>query len=424
MNNLKIKLILSFNFITLISVYIFCLYIDIFYPFTVYLFCLFVLAFLFSSRLYICSLFNLNILFNIALNRFYLYKYGSPYYMGGSDDLRSFEVPAQQLINGFGKAMNSFEVIISIIINNPTSSNIGYIFIVAFFMKIGDYIDSYYTIVPIFFNSFILSIISLINKEISLKYFKFSLHRSYTIMIITAIFPLIVFMNSHVFRDTLFNLTLILSIYITVIQVRLKLLWIFSILFSICFLRIEYLPLILFNLFILPQYLDFSIKYYKSFKMKLLYIIIFIFSLFTILILYKYNIIEYVILRIQYYDKIRSELSGKFSNYIFKLPMYLRIPSKFIFLLINPTPSYGSVEQSYIGTGTLIQLFFTPVTFIGIYLGLANKNYIAFVFVLLFLMIGFISVDSRHKTFLLIIGIPLTYYGYDYLKSQYKFTLK
>lgn len=411
------------NCVATLCVYIFCSLINNFYPFFIYISLLLVLLVFFTSRYHLLSIFNFNIIFNIVLNRFYLYKYGLPYYMGGSDDLRSFEIPAEQLINGFGRAMDSFDVIVSVILTNPTYSNIGYIFVVAFFMKLGQLIDSYYTIVPIFFNSFVLVIISLVSKDISIKYFRFTKKRANLIMVLTATFPLIVFMNSHVFRDTLFNLFLILSIYITLIPVRIKWLWILFVLFGISFLRIEYLPIILFNILILPKYLLFLKINTQNHKPFILHLILYFVSICLFSLAMKFGTIDYIFNRIQYYDEIRSELSGRFSNYIFKLPIYLRVPAKFLFLIVNPTPSYGSIEQSYIGTGTLIQLVFTPLTFIGVFLGLKNKNYISYVFIILFLMIGFVSVDSRHKTFLIILGIPLTFYGIDYIKTKIKFSI-
>lgn len=342
--------------------------------------------------------FSINIIFNLILNRIYIYEYGEPYFMGGSDDKWSFEFKAANWVTEFG--LNPIDYISQGFFQ---SNSVLYVYIVSLFMKSSNFLGNYYTILPIFFNSFILVQIGKKIYEIAILHYGLSNKNAKSVTLIFMLFPLVMFMNSHVFRDTLVNY-LIISIFHAILVTKSKFNFIKISLFLglIFLLRVEYT--LLFLVILLLNSLN---KIESKLALKSIY-----FSLSIIIsafVLFNFNIINYFLGEMEMYDNLRVNVGSPLLGKIFSLPIYLRIPAKFIFLLLNPAPSFGTLEQTFIGLGTIIQFVLTPFTFYGIYLMFKKKDILAITFIVMFFMIGLISVDSKHKYSLIMLGIIPTY---------------
>src|SRR5690606_22028225 len=131
---------------------------------------------------------------------------------------------------------------------------------------------------------------------------------------------------------------------------------------------------------------------------------------------YNYPIIDYFMYEMERYDDFRVNVGSPILQKLFALPFYLRIPLKFIFLLLNPSPSLANLYQFFIVLGTILQFLFTPFTALGIISLSKRKDIISITFILMFLMIVLVSVDSKHKVSLIMLGVIPTYYGLLKLK--------
>lgn len=375
-------------------------------------FCFFYLVILFNKNLRSLRLtiFLINILFNLILNRIYIFEYGEPYFMGGSDDKISFEETAMFMLEEYSLNLVDF-ISNGFIFHN----SILYVYVVALLMKIGELFDGYYTIVPIFLNSFILTLTAA--KFYKICHLKFNLTqiKSTKLTYVFAFFPLVMFMNSHVFRDTLVNYLIISMISIVLFKSSFTGLKILLLLLIMFFLRIEYVAV--FASLLLSRYI-FLCASRQNLIIKLAGMLSIVFGVTYLLFEYSY-ILSYTLENIEMYDRIRIEKGNPLVQKIFSLPPALRIPAKFVFLLLNPSPSFGTIEQMFIGFGTIIQVLVTPWVFYGVYLRLKQKDFIALLFVIMFLVIGLVSVDAKHKYTLIMLGVLPTYFAFQKLKLKF-----
>jgi hypothetical protein len=371
----------------------------------------FVIAFGLKSKEFSFLLFPFcgNILFNIVLNRIYMFEYGEPYFMGGSDDKWSFEymsslVLEQRLLFDVNALLDG--------LNHHNS--ILYVHIVAFFMKIADSIDRYYTIIPVFVNSFILTLTGARLYKIANKHYMLDIASSKKMTILFLCFPLIVFFSSHVFRDTLVNFIIISIFYYLLFNRRwFKYLKILVCLGALVFLRIEYVAF--FGIVVALYILNKSISSKKVLRNVYLTLGVII----AVIMIRNIALIDYFLGEIEMYDNFRVKHGSPTLERIFGLPIYLRVPAKFVFLLLNPSPSFGTIEQGFLGLGTVIQFFLTPFTFYGVIKEVRKRDILSITFLLMFLMIGIVSVDAKHKFSLVMLGIIPTYLALQKVKILY-----
>ena len=396
--------------ITFLSVLSFSVILNNIIIFAFFLSLFFVIALRFNyskQKNILLTIFCINILFNILLNRIYVFEYGEPYFMGGSDDKIAYEDIASWMLNEYG--LKPFEFISNGLIFH---NSILYVYIVAIFMEISNFFGAYYTIIPVFFNSFILVFTANKFFTIAKEYYNLNSKESRKITLWFVFFPLVIFMNSHVFRDTIVNFLIINLIFLLIFKNKIKWLKIIFIIFLMALLRIEYA--IFFTLISIVSLISAFLK--TNGKIKFFYYSIFV--CFILILLLNASFFTYLQSEMEKYDLVRVNKGSTLIASLFSLPLYLRIPAKFLFLLVNPTPSFGTIEQTFLGLGTIIQFLFTPITFYAVSRQLFSKNIIPVTFVLMFLMIGLISVDAKHKYSLIMLGVIPTFIALKSIKFK------
>lgn len=127
--------------------------------------------------------------------------YGSPYYIGGSDDLK-FENEGRIIINS--GIYNPSKIIKTGIIGRWHNAPF-YSLLIAFLIKISEIFGGYSTFLPRIMNVYFLLWVCMILEYLLKKYANFTDKKIYISIALFALTPNIQYINSHVFRDT-FNL--------------------------------------------------------------------------------------------------------------------------------------------------------------------------------------------------------------------------
>ena len=153
------------------------------------------LAIYIVSSIFIGILFEANVL-----------SYGTPYYLGDSDDLQ-IELRAQECLDaGVFSPSSILQVIGSH--NSP-----GYVSYIEILMIISNMFDGYTTYIPRIINIYFLIWICLLLRYFFKKYTNMSDNATLYSWAIFALTPNILYINAHVFRDTLNLLQILMAIW-------------------------------------------------------------------------------------------------------------------------------------------------------------------------------------------------------------------
>lgn len=160
------------------------------------------------AKLYLI-IFVISILFVFLVYLANQMNYGSPYYIGGSDDLM-FEQQGLDVHNA--KLYNPSRLLESDIIPRWHNSSFFVIYI-AILIKFSNIFDGYTTFLPLIINVYFLIWATMLFEYFIKKYANFSDLKANISIAVFALTPNIQYINSHVFRDTLNLLQILLIVY-------------------------------------------------------------------------------------------------------------------------------------------------------------------------------------------------------------------
>lgn len=152
--------------------------------------------------IYVVSLIFIGMLFEANVM-----SYGAPYYLGNSDDLQ-IELRARECIGaGVLKPSSILQVIGAH--NSP-----GYVSYIASLMMISNAFDGYTTYIPRIINIFFLIWICLLLRYFLMRYTEMSDNAILYSIAIFGLTPNILYINAHVFRDSLNLLQILMAIWL------------------------------------------------------------------------------------------------------------------------------------------------------------------------------------------------------------------
>lgn len=283
----------------------------------------------------------------------------------------------------------------------------GYVYLLAIFRGFANIFGEYSTIIPRIFNVFVLNLIALYSTKIfgilnNGRDIKISKYVFYTI----ALFPSLIFISVHVFRDIIIGFCIIHIFYFTIkykvkfrvaIIVVAELFVLFTLRKSTFLLILALIPFILIN----PK----KWKYYLPFL--LIGGVVLIMNYFAGAISLSERLVEG-------YSNLNSERMGSIGNHIFSLPIYLGFIPRISFLIFSPVPSLFPFYQFFLSISTYFQIIFVPFLFWGIFNEKIDSR-LKIVFLFFFLGVALTSASFRHTSMYLPIGIIL-------VMSQFKNT--
>jgi hypothetical protein len=325
--------------------------------------------------------------------------YGTPFFNGGSDD-KNFETIG--IILAQNKIFDINTAIQSNFLGSITDSTL-YIVFLSYVYEFSEYFGEYSTLIPRYINVYfhllnILMLVSLL-KKISF----FSGRKLVFFAIFYGLFPQILYINSHIFRDTmnLFLLILLLSIVNSIKSF--DFLFLFKLLSSITlsyFIYFTRSSSIYFAIG-LVSILIINLKIKKTFYKYLLLstILVFIFLFFNIDFLLNY---------ITYYSTYNASIVGSgLSRFIFLQPLFpIGLILRTGFAFITPFPNFFLLFRN---TEQYLYDFLIALTFIGVILqiiylpflfrSLNILNWLTQSFLFLFLIVISTTFTFRHLVF-------------------------
>ncbi len=136
--------------------------------------------------------------------------YGSPYYIGGSDDI-NFENEGRLIINS--GMISPSKILESGIIGKWHNATFYSVYI-SILIKISDYLGGYSTFLPRILNIYFLIWCCILLEYLLKKYANFTTQNTYISIALFSLTPNVQYINSHVFRDTFNLLQILLIIYL------------------------------------------------------------------------------------------------------------------------------------------------------------------------------------------------------------------
>ena len=140
--------------------------------------------------------YSLAVISTLLLFCLYNTRHGSPYQAGGSDDL-SYEIDA-----AFTASTTSFWQFEAKSVSHEISLHNSplYILLLSYFHRCAHYIDGFHTLIPRFFNSFILGLLSVVILKLSLK-LTGSIFYSLYAALVSCCSPIMLYITGHTCRD-------------------------------------------------------------------------------------------------------------------------------------------------------------------------------------------------------------------------------
>jgi len=326
--------------------------------------------------------------------------YGSPYYLGGSDDLK-FEQWGYLVYES--NIYNPRKLIEFNVLDKYHNSPFFPIYI-ARIIQFSKLFDGYTTFIPRIMNAYYLVWICLIVQYFLKKYTYLSKKSIYYSLAFFSLMPNIQYINSHVFRDT-FNLLQVLWIVLLIDIILTKKNYLMKI---ICFIL---LPLSLYTTYyvrvnsLLFVGIAVLLILKTRFKIKLIYFIVI-----SLVLLLCTDLLD--IFKIEYYIKTYSQylshLAGDgLSKYVFNTPLLpFGIFLRALYALISPFPNFFGlfqdnskllldVLQCMINIGVVIQILALPFLLKRIF----NFDWLTLIFLSWFLAISVSTFTFRHFQF-------------------------
>jgi hypothetical protein len=401
-------------------------------PVVLIAYCVFgVIGFLVSSRWGTVEartfliVYSCNVLFVVALYLIYLQRYGSPYYIGGSDDL-GFEMAAKEIASRLGPFQYS-QIRGNIV--SPTYNSVGYIYLLSLLYRASELFGGFHTLVPRLLNSLVLSLLSVLVLRFATIRLQLKRSISFKVGLAVGLMPVMMFIAAHTFRDIIVAFLIFALIYAwssyasSGTKFRLALL----IGTPLCILALwetrSFSAIAASGLVLIVWYENLR-SHVKAESM----------AVFSFLVLAGAGVVAFVIGSNQWgwftnrmgiyhgsYTSYRIGLSPGLARYVFASPEPLSSFMRVIYLSVYPFPNFTpQVERLLVSLGTTVQMFFLPFLGIGLWRLAKEKRALPIWigFLGLFIGVALLSFSARQISMYYPFGVLVVGYGYEYYRKQ------
>ncbi len=334
-----------------------------------------------------------------------LNAFGSPYYLGGSDDL-SFELKGKNAeYSGVYDPAQLLGTVLSQNDNAPFFS--VYLAVIIGFSKL---FGGYTTFLPRIANIFFLIWIMAILKRLMVRYFEVSQKNALISLLIFGLTPNIQYLNSHVFRDTFNLFQVMLLVFLVLELIRntniLKRIVCIVLLFIVTY--VTYFTRqnsILFSLMILFAYWFSYLR--KRGRISLFFGLVFFILLSAIVMVFIIKFSNIGFFLSFYSDYLAEGTSNSLSSVVFNRPLFpVGIILRFIYGLFTPFPNIFVLFENnnyllydiirlLIYTGVMVQILFIPF----VMKQLIKMDTVALSFLLSYIIVITTTFSFRHVLF-------------------------
>jgi len=356
----------------------------------------------------------------VVLYWIYIARYGSPYYIGGSDDF-AYELWAEDVVRKLG--IFEYGNIRGVVVN-PWHNSVGYVYLLSLLYRLGELFDGFHTMIPRLFNGMCLGLLSVFSYRLAMR-LRFERWRSVTIALFSGLLPIMVYNAIHTFRDVFIALILIIGVYLWTPRQdfsysgssRLKR-WTVTILLALVVSEIRYYHSLV--ILIVAFVGDIFARERKpSNRLQTLYAFAAI-VLATIVLFALRNDILGIFEQLndsqEGYTAYRIGLSQGLGAYVFATPPPLGYILRIGYALISPLPTLSfQVERLLLSLGTLFQYFFLPFLALGFLWAIRQRSLWPLFtgFTLLFLGMALFTFAERHIVPFMPLAVILVALGYE-----------
>ena len=353
----------------------------------------------------------LGVIFCYILYFHYMQKFGVdfPYYIGGSDDLE-YENNARIFASNF--SLSQYSEIRGGIVPSYHNSP-GYIYILALFIRFGDWVSEYHTQIPRIINVFFLTILSIVSYKFASKRLLLSWRQSNIVAYAVGLSPLMVYVSSHIFRDTLVSLLMFSSIYLSFSKIN-----ILRLLAIVCFILLAS-QLRIFSAFLIL----FFVILIKTLCIKdrvLLRTIFFFIIVISSVFMVQFGVLDRLVESSNHYTQYRIGLSSGFAEKIFSIPFPVSLPVRALYYVVTPVPVLSmDAPKILLSIGVFIQLLMFPILCMALFLGVRNRHteipmfITVVVFLCLWLGLSITTFSIRHMSMFYPFAILIVFYGLE-----------
>lgn len=339
-----------------------------------------------SINLFLLS-YGLVSFFSVVLYYIYNHRYGLPYFIGGSDDL-SYELDAI-LVSKFSFLYNADTI--KWLIEKPFHNSTGYIYIVSLLVALGDSLGGYDTLIPRIFNGAALGLTAVLVSRVAIL---MRVNDRWSIIsgVWVIIFPIMFYSASHLFREAITGLILMLMLYhsLKICSFSDKKYNYFLLFHSVIpcililvMLEFRYLYVIPMTMMLLTSWavVVLPINKIRAFHLALIgplvALLILVINELGVFI-QGYGVIEV------YADELSSGDRGGvdgLSLLLFNLPEPYQSVARFIYALITPLPVPNiDLERNLLGIGALVQFYYSTFVILGLKLMWRDPRYLPVLF--------------------------------------------
>lgn len=292
----------------------------------------------------------------------------------------------------------------------------GYVYLVILFRWFGEFFDGYNTLVPRFFNVYLLVLCAGLSVEILKKIYNGSVGR--VVIYIITLFPVMIYTSVHVFRDIL--VALLILIYINnflsirfIINNKRSIGPTFR---NLLFIAISLALLLTLRTSVVIMLVLLSvIAFLPKKQLKLLSLIVAPLAL--IIFFNNFNDEAQEIVRLSKgYDELNTSRFGFIGSQVFELPKWIGFLPRMSYLILTPVPSFSSFHQFFTSISAIFQVLFLPSLIAAVF----NKGIdsaLKVFFLGMFFAVAMSTATFRHVVMYIPLGIMLVFLQLQYVES-------
>lgn len=362
----------------------------------------------------------------IVLYVIYSGRYGTPYFAGGSDDLK-YELNAKDAASSLG-IFDYFSIRGRVV--KQTHNSVGYVYLVSLLYRAGETLGGFHTMLPRFLNCLALGLLAIVTYRLGQRY-GLTECTSARAALFVGFLPITVYTTIHTFRDTIVSLLTIWVVYVwssrsDTFSFRERIwLWLQTMVIVGIVSQLRRSQAVAILAIALVGDLLSSGHRVRPFSTegmhRLVMVALCCITLVTIVQDEASEFIERLGLLEESYARYRIGLSDGLSTYVFGAPAPLTYLLRAVYALVTPIPVLSrKLERLWLSIGTTIRYLFLPFLTAGIVLSLRDraKRQLLSGFVLLFSGTAFISFTSRHVVQFLPYGALLTGIGFERFRRR------
>lgn len=365
-------------------------------------------------------LYCIGVLVAIGVANYWEVFYGSPYYMGRySDDFQYDVLWSAGYVESYGYSpfhitehLNRLSPNLGLLHNSK-----GYVYFVALHYGFASLLDGYSTMLPRISNVALWALCIWLVGRIYENVKHLKLPNKY--IVIFFLYPSLIFNVTHVFRDTLVAL-IILVILQTVTNIQtnrlVKFLSLNICVASLLTLRLQIALVIIVYLVTIYLFINRSGNLRNTFWLPIATLII---SIVVLIVGFTNN--ELVIRTLVGYSELNAQRLGTVGRAVYEAPLILSLPARIAYLILLPAPALAPFYQLFTSLSAYLQLWFLPL----LLMALVNKSIdprLRLAFVILFASIALSTATFRHTIMYLPVAFVLI--SLQLVKYKKLFTLR